>query len=270
VNCDQAEELIGAYAVDALPDDEAAEFRAHIATCADHATRAREMRAFAATLADTVDPIAPPPRLRDRVLTAVAAEPQLDAQGAQPSPAVRTRGAQPPPAVRTRGAQPPPAVDVADRGRILRWPFQRLSPMQAWGALAAAVIAGLLAWNIVLQTGGESDAERYAIANADAVAPLLAGDEPVGTVLYFEGDRKAAVIADRIPAIDDTQTYQMWAIADGAPTSIGLMSPDTAGRADAIVDFDTSQSDTFAITVEPAGGSEQPTSDPVFVATIDR
>jgi anti-sigma-K factor RskA len=142
--------------------------------------------------------------------------------------------------------------------------------MQAWGALAAAVIAGLLAWNIVLQSGGESDAERYAIANADAVAPLLAGDEPVGSVLYFEDEEKAAVIADGVPSVDETQTYQMWAIAGGAPTSVGLLRPDAAGRADAIVDFDASQSDTFAVTIEPAGGSDQPTSDPVFVATIRR
>jgi anti-sigma-K factor RskA len=252
VNCEQAEELLGAYAADALSNDEAAQFRAHLATCADHTARAREMRATTGTLAETVDPIAPPPRLRDRVLSAVAAQPQVAAD------AVR--------APRRVPAQPRPAVG----GRVIRWPFQRLTPMQAWGAVAAAVIAGLLAWNIVLQTDGQSDAERYAIANADAVAPLLAGDDAIGSVLYFEDEKKAAVIADDVPAIEASQTYQMWAIADGTPSSVGLIDPDDSGRADALVDFDATRADTFAVTVEPAGGSDQPTSDPIFVATIRR
>jgi anti-sigma-K factor RskA len=260
MNCEQAEELLGAYAVDALSDDEAQQLRTHIATCADHAARAAEMRALASQLAETVEPVAPPAQLRTRVLTAIAREPQLALPGGQPSPVstadhtlVSRRG----PSAREGGAGPS------------RWPFRRVRPSYAWGALAAAIIAGLLAWNIVLQTGGESDAERYAIANADIVAPMLAGDRPIGSILYFEDERRIAVVADDVPQLDATQTYQMWAIADGAPSSIGLLSPDD-GRGRVIVPFDATRADTFAMTIEPAGGSAQPTSEPVFVATIAR
>ena len=268
MNCEQAEELLGAYAVDALPDDEAAQFRAHVANCADHAGRAREMRALASQLVESVEPVAPPAALRARVLDAVAREPQLSARAtgelqtaANNVTALRTAG-RPSPHV-----GPGERVSRDGRGRTpyLRWPL----PAQAWGALAAAVIAGLLAWNLVLQMGGQSDAERYAIRDADVVAPMFAGDRPIGSVLYFADERRIAVIADDVPELDASQTYQMWAIADGSPSSIGLLSPED-GRGRAIAPFDAARSDTFAMTIEPAGGSDEPTSDPVFVATIRR
>ena len=235
MNCEQAEELLGAYAVDALPDDEAARFREHIATCVDHAARAGEMRAAASQLAEAGRarrparrparsrpqrhrPRAPTHRrtCRTRALTrhqCGTAVPGCRSRTRAPAchrcgtavPGCRCRTA---PSRVTDVPQPPSA---ANAGRV-RLPFERVRPTYAWGALAAAVIAGLLAWNIVLQTGGQSDAERYAIANADAVEPLLAGDLTVGSVLIFEDEGKAAVIADRIPELEDTQTYQMWSI----------------------------------------------------------
>ena len=41
MNCSEAEELLGAYALDALPPDEAVAMRAHIAGCDEHAAKAR-------------------------------------------------------------------------------------------------------------------------------------------------------------------------------------------------------------------------------------
>jgi anti-sigma-K factor RskA len=60
----------------------------------------------------------------------------------------------------------------------------------------------------------------------------------------------------------------MWAIDGDTPRSIGLLDVDDDGRARAVVPFDADRSDVFAITVEPAGGSEQPTSAPVMTAEL--
>jgi hypothetical protein len=40
------------------------------------------------------------------------------------------------------------------------------------------------------------------------------------------------------------------------------------GRASVAVPFDASKADAFAITVEPAGGSAQPTAAPVYRAEL--
>ena len=70
MNCDQAEELLGAYALDALPEGEAAEMRGHLRTCETHAAKARELVAVASQLHATVDPIAPPAALGNRIAAA--------------------------------------------------------------------------------------------------------------------------------------------------------------------------------------------------------
>ena len=72
MNCEEAEDLIGAYALDALPDDEASPMRAHLVSCADHAARVAELRTVALELPALADPIPAPTGLRARVLDAIA------------------------------------------------------------------------------------------------------------------------------------------------------------------------------------------------------
>jgi anti-sigma-K factor RskA len=77
-----------------------------------------------------------------------------------------------------------------------------------------------------------------------------------------------AVRGDALPRLDPSQAYQLWALTDaGEARSLGLMEYDDGGVAVADdIDFDMDGARAVAITIEPAGGSEQPTSDPVYVA----
>ncbi len=51
---------------------------------------------------------------------------------------------------------------------------------------------------------------------------------------------------------------------DGKPTSVGLL-----GRGSGMLYVDGIKgADAFAVSVEPAGGSEQPTSDPIVVTPV--
>ena len=72
MNCDEAEDLLGAYALDALPADDAASMRAHLDGCAEHAAKAAELRAVALRMHELAEPIEAPVRLRGRVLDAMA------------------------------------------------------------------------------------------------------------------------------------------------------------------------------------------------------
>ncbi len=63
--------LSGAYALDALPDDERSAFEAHLAQCEPCRTEVRELQETATRLAEGTE-LAPPPHLRERVMTAVA------------------------------------------------------------------------------------------------------------------------------------------------------------------------------------------------------
>jgi anti-sigma-K factor RskA len=247
VNCEQADELIGAYALDALPDDEAAQVRAHIETCARHATEVSELRAVAARLPALAGDVQPPVALRTRVLDAVRATPQMPERAA---PRSLVRGS------RARG------TSANERDRRVQW-----------GALAAVLVAaigGLLAWNVVLMQRLDDDGATQFASAITATAALESADGVrAGTVVYFGDEREAVVIADGIEALDASrETYQLWSLIDSEATSVGLMTVDDDGRASMAFAYDADVADAFAITIEPAGGSTQPTGDPVYVAEL--
>lgn len=266
MNCNEASELLGAYALDALPPDEAAAMRAHLATCAEHRAQASEMRATAGAMPALADVAAAPLALRARVLDAIAATPQ-------DRPAV-TDGALEPAAPVVfdpqRSTRPSPAETPAARRARTQWAPSRTM----WGSMAAAIVVlvgGLIAWNVVLMNRvGESDADRFASA-APVVRQLDArGVDGAGTIVYFGDEGRAVILLDGVDNLDvGGRTYQMWTLApDGTPTSAGLLRPDWSGNATAVVRVEPSAVDVFAITIEPAGGSPAPTTSPIFVAEI--
>jgi anti-sigma-K factor RskA len=234
MNCEQAEELLGAYALDALPVDEMAAVRAHLSSCAEHAAKAHELRAVALTLADATDPIAPPAALRSSIAAAVAAE------TATPS----------------RPATTP--ASLAARRERKRW----FAPSPTWGAIAAVLVIaviGLAAWNIALRSDSSSP-------EVFAVRALEQDSGAVGGYAVMFDDGTMAVYGSALPRLDVSQQYQLWSLSeDGEPTSLGLMDYNDAGTAVANVALDLANTAAVAITIEPAGGSEQPSGPPVYV-----
>jgi anti-sigma-K factor RskA len=251
MNCERADELIGAYAVDALPEDEAAEFRAHLETCDDHRSLASEVRVVALQLPTLAEPRTPPSGLRDRIVSSVAETPQDQPAAATPRRIVRETTT----TVRARGAPP-------------TW-------RTSWGALAAVMVAaigGLLTWNIVLmnQLGDDDGANQFA-SSVTSFAPLESVDgEPSGAVVYFGDERRAVVIAEGLQALTtrSNEVYQMWAVRDGEAASLGILHVDAEGRAALTVRYDATTADVLTITIEPAGGSVRPTSPPVYEAEL--
>ncbi len=240
MNCNDVDELIGAYAIDALDEEESRGVRAHLIECERHAAEARNLRRTASLLGDTTLPITPPPALRSRILAAVGAA----APAAAPEP--------------IDDAAPRPLRGRRALSTYPRWP---------WAAAAAAAIVGLTAWNVSLLNREDDGLQRLA-SRTQIVATLgSTGGQGGGVVLFFPDEKKALVVGDGLQALDPSKnTYQLWEIDGGSPKSIGLMQADAGGNAVAVVPFDVARAHTLAITIEPRDGSPQPTSDPVFIA----
>ena len=251
MNCEQAEELLGAYALDALPDDEAAGVRAHLSTGADHGAKARERRAVAASLAETGERGEPSAAMRSRIAAAVSGQGTVGSgQTSREAPVALSHE-------RTQREQ---GSGGGVRSRV-QW--GRMS--YAFGALAAGlviVVAGLLAWNLSLQSDGGT-------ADVLAVKPLVQDTGATAGYLVLLEDDRAAVVGESLPRLDASQVYQLWSISPaGEATSLGLMEYDDAGVAVADLSFDPQESTAIAITIEQAGGVEQPTSAPVYSARL--
>ncbi|MFJ9710526.1 anti-sigma factor domain-containing protein [Streptomyces sp. NPDC101234] len=240
--------LAAPYALDALEPGERRRFEKHLKDCERCAAEVRALTEDAVRLAWST--AAPPPlAMRDRVLAAVRATPQESAPGHEHVPNL-------PPHV--WGVQPPPQ---RRRSRPLFVPFATAT------AAAALVVAGLF----VVQadrTQNQLDAER---AQSREIAHVLAAPDALATngkdaqggiigAVASVSEGQAVVTLSGYDALPNGRVHQLWLMRPHVqPRSLGLFEADTPLVATGMARSATS----LAVTVEPAGGSAQPTSQPV-------
>lgn len=90
---------------------------------------------------------------------------------------------------------------------------------------------------------------------------------PDGEVAVFWNDltEDVAFKVGKLPALEANKDYQLWAIVDGKPTDMGVMDYKNA-LANIVKGSKVANAQAFAITIEPKGGSVEPTlSDMVVV-----
>jgi anti-sigma-K factor RskA len=277
--------LSGAYAVDALDDAERAQFEQHLAGCPACQAEVQSLTAAATELSELTD-WAPPAALRDRVLhgiTLVRPLPPIvevdgrtddvdsDAAGSSADSSV----ADSPVADRPVGDSPATGLPVEDElaTRRRRRAENRPSPMRWLVAAATAavlVVGGFTAWRA---TTGD-------VAPPPTVAEQVrtAADAKTSKAVTFPGGGTATVV--RSPSLGKAvmvttdlanppagKVYQLW-LQDrtGHFTSAGLMS--SAGNQAVVLQGDAADSQAAGITIEPAGGSPQPTSNPIAFYTF--
>ncbi|MCW7943017.1 anti-sigma-K factor RskA [Streptomyces hygroscopicus] len=247
--------LAAPYALDALEPDERRRFEKHLKGCDRCAGEVRALSEDAVRLAWSTTALAPP-GLRDRVLTAVRTMPQ-DPSPAQDAP--RARAPHLPPHV--WGAAPPPPRARAPRMRPLFAPFATAT------AAAALVVAALFAVQAT-HTQDRLAAER---AQAREIAHVLAAPDARATsdrdadgrgigVVASASEGRAVVTLSGLGALPSGRVHQLWLMRPNVqPRSLGLFSGDAPLVASGLGKSATS----LAVTVEPDGGSAQPTGQPV-------
>lgn len=242
--------LTGAYAVDALGEFERHQFEAHLRLCVDCAREVAELRATAARLG-AVAAQRPPETLRRVVLAQVAVTRQDSPTG---SPAE------------------PHLVASASTARA-RWQV-RVTGSAAVLAAAAALILGVVG----VRTGHERDTAQTQLAQVQAqyapVAQLAAAPDARGgsgpgarggTVFVIASRQlnKAVLLVSGLPRPADGRTYQVWLIGHGHLRSVGLLAESTSPPAAPLQFGDLSGAVKVGLTIEPAGGSPQPTTTPI-------
>jgi anti-sigma factor RsiW len=232
--------LSGAYAVDALDDLERARFERHLAECAECQAEVASLRETAGLMTETTS-TEPPPQLRSRVLAEIAT--------VRPLPPVVPAGAQ--------SASEPGRP--RRRGRRLR-----LAALAAAAAVVAALGIGGTIWHPwsddTTQTVTAADA---VLGAADAQSSSLEFDGGASaTVTHSDSVGRAVLVTHEMPPPPEGMVYQLWLDQPGVGmTSAGLM-PVKADQT-VVLDGDAATAKGAGITVEPAGGSEHPTSDPI-------
>ncbi len=237
---EQLHHLSGAYVLNALDDDERRAFEACLREWDDMRSEVTELADTAAALAAGVQPATPSPAVKVQLMELIARTPQLSGTGA-PHRAPRRRGR-----VQRRGDAGAPRLLVA----------------------SAALVVGvlLLATGIGLQLlAAPAPVSLARIENAEDArrAPVpLPGADAVELVWSAELDA-AALTWESLPPLPEGRAYQAWYVGD-APRPAGLLDPG-APHSSLVLEGRMGPDEAVAITVEPSGGSPQPTSQPVAV-----
>jgi len=274
---DDLRSLTAAYALGAVDADEAAEFEAILEGDPVLRAEVEEIRATAAVLAFTTEPVDPSPRLKSDLMAMLDATPQLPPLEAPAEAPVDDRRAAPVTELRPGSAS---AAPTAPRGRLgsassrasERW-FRK--PGALIGVAAAAVV--LVVGGVVVGTSpggpGSSQApvasayERVTTASDVVIDKRDVVGGGTATVYFSASEAKTAVVLNDAAPLPEGRVLQMWYVGQSGPVSAGVMSS-TDGAGHAVLDGTYTPGDTVAITVEPEGGSEQPTSEPIVAVTV--
>lgn len=233
--------LIGAYALDALDDSEREAFERHLAECEPCRDDVVGFRRTAIRLADAAA-VVPPPRMHRRVMQQIAVTPQV-------------RDTTPP---SFGGGRP-----SAPRSR-------------AW--LVAASVLAVIATGLGGVAWSQYRSAQDAKATTQAITQILADRNARSVVQSLPGGASAKIVVaqgravlagDALPALADDHTYQLWIIRGKVITSAGLgpAGRDAGGSWSRLVDG-VRTGDVVAVSVEPSGGSKQPTTTPLVTLEV--
>ena len=283
---EEIQELLGAYALDALEPDEAAEVEAHLSDCPRCAAEVDAHRDVAGLLGNGGEEA--PAALWDRIAEQLPARRGGSVTAEAPGwEALAGRldrpgggGSAP------TGSPSPVAGGPASTGTVV--PLGR-RPGHGWVRMATAVaaVAAVLAAVLGVQVARldhrvgqlQADAARPALSRAVAAAledptsqrvrlvPPTGSAAPAAEVtLVLTGSGTGYLVAQGLDPLGPGRTYQLWAVLPAGAVSLGLLGPhptEAAFGVDPGVPVPT-----FAVTAERAGGAVAPTSRPVVEGSV--
>ena len=254
---EEASELLGAYALDAVDGEELRELEAHVDTCPRCRAELDTMREVAGALGQSVEPL--PEGMWSNIVSRL---PERPAEGDPP----------PMPRLATSSTSQPAPADRPPRrrGRIVA---------AAIVAVAAAAVVAVLAVGLVHADNRVSDLQATSTQRAQASAARAALATPGHRVVTLDASSGAALarfvvvpdgrgylLSSHLPALAGNRTYQLWGIIENRPISLGLLG--SSPRQATFTMASSAAATALAITAEPAGGAVAPTSPILATGTV--
>lgn len=226
--------LSGAYALDALTDEERAAFEIHLAECSDCAAEVDTFLATSARLGAAAEE-ALPPDLKAKIMAAVADTPQER-----------------------------PVVTALHRGTRVR----RIATRALLAAAALALIVSTGAFLVERDQNAQLQAEQRQISQvlgADDVAVASRNLARGGSVrlVTSAGLDRAVLLTEDLPKLDSKHDYQLWTLKGEKARSVDVLAGDEQAGTQSRLITGVTDADAVALTVEPAGGSKAPTTTPL-------
>ncbi len=256
----QFAESLALYAMGTLDNPEGlAALEAHLGTCGDCRRELEALRADVALLALSATGPQPPARSRQRLLSAIAAEPRLARRQSQRYAVGRLRP-------RWFTFAPVMVMLLLAVFSILLWVDARNSRRESRHMRAE-----------LAQMQTELEQKNKELADARMVRDLLHAPDarqmvlvtrktpaqPQMKMIYSPQKGTLLLMASNTPVLPEDKIYELWLLpADGsAPMAAGWFKPDGKGNGMIFHKLKSAgiEAKGFAVTVEPASGSQTPT-----------
>lgn len=265
---DDPRELAAGFALGILTPDEQERYRRFLAEHPEARNEADEFGAVAAALAVDAPEVAPPQALKADLMALIARTPQLSADEADEQALGRQEPAEPPRlhSVETPGHSAPVASRAEHRARA-RWFSRPAVYLSAAAAAAAVVIGGVTLPPLLSPDSGQTqqltalEQIRSAPDAQEASGAVATGE--TATLVWSASLGRSALVVDDLTPLPDDKTYELWYIGSSGPVAAGTFDGGD-GRTVAPLEGTMTEGAVVAVTVEEAGGSATPTTDPIL------
>lgn len=240
-----AEELVR-FALGELPTDEREALNQHLAGCSVCRNELADIQACIGVFSLSALGPAAPARSRERILSAIASPRQKFSRMARPRWMLV-------PALASVFLAVIAILLVAENYRLR-------NQITSENAVLRNQERELQHAQMVTETLMAQDSVHIALVGAK-------NPPPEGKVFYLRRKNSLVFMASNLQAIPSSKTYELWVIPSGGkPVACGTFRPDDHGSATMLMEKPLPESaQTFAVTLEPMPGSDQPTSAP-FIA----
>ena len=254
----QIEELLPFYALETLTDEERELVESYLVEHPEARAQIEELNSAASALPYSVVPVEPPRRVKDALMARVAVDERARA----------------------------PKQSQPSRSRVMR--LENIFQAFSLGAATVAVIwAVLLNIQLTRLQNEVSLLGEALVAQSNSLQQVLNQTNPSGAVtvslkgtdvqpqaqgqlIADPNSQSAVLVIAGLGQLEAGKTYQIWLIDGGGPQSAGLLSVDANGQAVLIVTstLTIGEFNALGISIEPDGGSEQPTGEIVVLSDL--
>lgn len=226
-------DMLPAFVLDALTDEEMDQVVEHLTTCQTCQVELSHLQLVADEIPLAVAQTAPPPRVKDKLMSSIRTRQLKAAASSQPTLWQKLAG-------------------------FIRQPL----PAMGLTLLLLLAFGNILLWRQLNLINQQSNTPMRVVALANTK------DAPgaVGTLVINQQGEYGTLVVDHLSILDSGQQYQVWLTRDGERISAGLFSVNYEGYASLelmaplpLIDYSS-----IGITIEPAGGSPGPTGSKVL------
>src|SRR6266540_2310263 len=191
--------------------------------------------------------------------------------GATRAPRRSAGCARPPPTSASRSPRPhPPSCEPRcwpGSARSASFPrCCRISPRNASGGPAGGL--AVRSQQELDRTRAAGQAVAAVLSAPDARTVTGTGAGGTATVVLSRSRGQVVFASSGLRSLERSETYELWLMGPRAVRPAGLLRPDAAGQTRPVVASPLADADRVGLTVEPASGSSQPTTDPVLLLNL--